>query len=605
MEDKQVSRKGPGGQYQGMPEIARIRGGMSRLALVRSAAARGLAVLVFALGASAAPLASLAAVPSAPLTQQGEQIQRQQQDQIDQDQTRILTSPRGQTVIEVPTHPAAVAPAGSCKIITTIAFENAPRMSAAERGKLIKPYVGRCLGLGDVENLLSDITRFYVQKGEPTTRVYIQPQTLAKGQLVLKVVEGKVEKIVLDNKGLHGVNLTTAFGDRANRAFNLRVFEQGLDQINRLASNNATIDIAPGDAPGESIIHIRNTAALPLHLSVSYDNTGEPQTGRNQGAVTVIGDDLLHLNDQISYTRRQTIPDGQPNANAYSDSVLLSVPYNALTLTLGYNDSAYTSQSTTSAGTTFILTGTTRNIFAEMDDVVWRDNRSKLDLSATVTNKENQNYLDSVFLPVSSRDLTVLDLMGNYSTIVGQGSVKLGAGLSKGISLFGSLRDPSGLPGDQPHAEFNKLVANAYVSLPFMAVGRQWTVSSDIEAQYGFSSLYSSEQIVIGSPYTVRGFLKDSLNNDRGFYAQNELSTVARLRAFSQVVAVRPHAGFDFGYASGAASGTARGFLSGVSAGVSATVGSITVDAYAAKSISHAGLPDEGVLAFVRASMSI
>ena len=310
-----------------------------------------MAVLVFALGASAAPLASLAAVPSAPLTQQGEQIQRQQQDQIDQDQTRILTSPRGQTVIEVPTHPAAVAPPGSCKIITAIAFENAPRMSAAERGKLIKPYVGRCLGLGDVENLLSDITRFYVQKGEPTTRIYIQPQTLAKGQLVLKVVEGKVEKIVLDNKGLHGVNLTTAFGDRANRAFNLRVFEQGLDQINRLASNNATIDIAPGDAPGESIIHIRNTAALPLHLSVSYDNTGEPQTGRNQGAVTVIGDDLLHLNDQISYTRRQTIPDGQPNANAYSDSVLLSVPYNALTLTLGYNDSAYTSQSTTSAST--------------------------------------------------------------------------------------------------------------------------------------------------------------------------------------------------------------------------------------------------------------
>ena len=35
---------------------------------------------------------------------------------------------------------------------------------------------------------------------------------------MLKVVEGKVEKVELDNKGKHDVNMTTAFGDTLQRA---------------------------------------------------------------------------------------------------------------------------------------------------------------------------------------------------------------------------------------------------------------------------------------------------------------------------------------------------------------------------------------------------
>jgi hemolysin activation/secretion protein len=563
--------------------------------------ARGLAAaIVIGVAAAAAPLQ---AAPLSP-AQQGEQLQRQQQDQIDQDQTRILTSPRGQTVIDVPTHSQAVAPAGSCQTITSILVKDAPHMSDGQRDKLIRPYVGRCMGLGDVENLLSDITRFYVEQSEPTTRVYIQTQDLAKGQLVLKVVEGKVEKVELDNKGKHGVNMTTAFGDTDNIAFNLRVFEQGLDQINRLASNNATIDILPGDQPGESIIRIRNTAAVPFHLSVSYDNTGQPSTGQNQGAVTVIGDDLLHLNDQLSYTRRQSILDPEPNANSTSNSVLLSVPYNDLTMTLGFNDSDYVSQAV-SNGTTIRLTGMTRNVFAEVDEMAWRDNRSKLDFSATLTNKLDRNYLDGEFLAVSSRDLTVLDMMANYSTIIGDGSVKLGAGWSKGLWLFGSLRDPSGLDSDQQHAQFDKLVGSVYLSLPFEGLGRQWLFTSDIEAQYAIQAVYSSEQIVVGSPFTVRGFLADSLVNDRGFYAQNEVSTIERINLLDEAVLLRPHLGLDAGYASGAAPNTPNGFLTGVAAGLAVIVGPGTVDATVTKSITHAGLPDEGLLAFVRASVSI
>ena len=565
----------------------------------------GGAVLFAGVCAMLAPVIVLAAPAPPSAIQQGEAIQRQQQQQIDQDQTRILTSPRGQTVIEVPTHAPAVAPKGSCQTISLITFLHAPDMSAKGRQRLIAPYIGRCLGLGDVENLLSDITRFYVDKGQPTTRVYIKPQNLKQGELALDVIEGKVERVVLDNHGAHSVNMTTAFAARPDMVFNLRVFEQGLDQINRLASNNATIDILPGDLPGQSIVRIRNTATFPLHLTLSYDNTGQPSTGRNQGSATVVADDLLHLNDQISYTRRQTVAEHKPNTDSASNSVLFTVPYNALTLTLGYNDSTYASQTVTAGGTVFKLTGTTRNIFGELDDVVWRDSRSKLDLSATLTDKHNRNYIDDTYLAVSSRNLTVLDLKADYTTLVGAGSLKLGFGYSRGLTAFNALKDPSGLADSAPRAQFDKLVASAYLSLPFKVAGRAYDFTSEIDGQYGFQPLYSSEQTVIGSPFTVRGFLKDSLVADRGVYAQNDVATVLRAVVFKQPVAFRPHVGVDAGYAGSAGGAGPSGFLAGVSAGVGVQVWRVNVDAYASQSIARAGLRDEGLLAFVRLTLAI
>ena len=101
---------------------------------------------------------------------QADTIQRQQQERVDEDTTRILTRPQSQTVIEVPTHERAEAKAGSCQTINRIEFAHSPLLGKEARDRLTAPYRGRCLGLGDVENLLSDITRFYIDKSRPRSR---------------------------------------------------------------------------------------------------------------------------------------------------------------------------------------------------------------------------------------------------------------------------------------------------------------------------------------------------------------------------------------------------------------------------------------------------
>src|SRR3546814_3039512 len=100
----------------------------------------------------------------------------------------------------------------------------------------------------------------------------------------------------------------------------LRRLEQGLDQINRLSSNNATLDIQPGDRPGESVVVIHNHPTRRIYANLSADNLGSRSTGRNQMALTGTAEGLLGLNEFISVTRRQSRPlnDG-PNRSSRSE----------------------------------------------------------------------------------------------------------------------------------------------------------------------------------------------------------------------------------------------------------------------------------------------
>lgn len=536
---------------------------------------------------------------------QADTIQRQQQERVDEDTTRILTRPQGPTVIEVPTHEKAEAAPGSCQTITRIEFEHSPMLGKDGRDRLTAPYLGRCLGLGDVENLLSDITRFYIDKSRPTTRVYIKPQNLAQGVLVLDVVEGRVEKVILDDNAKGTVNLFTAFGLVRDTAFNLRVFEQGLDQINRLASNHASLDIVPGSKPGYSIVRITNRAESRIHVSGSFDNTGQTNTGRRQGTGTIILDDTLGLNEMWSYTRRQTVFDNRPNTDSSSNSALFSMPFNALTLTGGYNDSAYRSQTVTAGGTVFVLTGTSSTAFGRLDAAVWRNARNKLEISAQISNKRNRNFINGIYLPISSRVLTTVSLEANLSALIGRGSFKTGIGWTKGIDALGALDDGKmALAADTPRAQFDKLTARAAYIVPLQLGKLRVTSSTEIDAQYGFDPLYANEQIVIGSPFTVRGFYQGSLIGDRGLYLQQEFSSLIPVKVGRGDAYLRPHLSFDAGRVAPATASGVRATIAGVSAGLGLNFGPVDLDFTASRSIARGPLPDEGFLAFVRATIS-
>ncbi|WP_141562781.1 POTRA domain-containing protein, partial [Pseudomonas sp. ICMP 8385] len=98
-----------------------------------------------------------------------------------------------------------------CFPIKTIELKGADSLSAADRERLIKPYIDQCLGVSQLNQLLKAVTDHYIDKGMVTSRAYLPQQDLSKGHLQVLVVEGKLEGLKgADNSQLSDRELAMA-----------------------------------------------------------------------------------------------------------------------------------------------------------------------------------------------------------------------------------------------------------------------------------------------------------------------------------------------------------------------------------------------------------
>ena len=79
--------------------------------------------------------------------------------------------------------------------------------------------------------------------------------------------------------------------------FDLRGFEQGLDQMNRLTSVDAKLQLQPGDTPGGSFVIVERAQADRFRGRAQFDTLGSDVNGRLRVTLGVELDDALGLND--------------------------------------------------------------------------------------------------------------------------------------------------------------------------------------------------------------------------------------------------------------------------------------------------------------------
>jgi len=513
-----------------------------------------------------------------------ERIQREQQElqrqQIEQ-QRRKLPEPK--STLEAAESAAGAVKGGPCRDIQEVAIASAPNLPASERARITKAYSARCLRVHDIEQLLAEITNSYIRRGYVTTRVYLPEQDLSAGRLSVMVVEGVVEKMSLSGKFSGRVSLGSALPGVEGEPLNLRDLEQGLDQINRLQSNHATVDIEPGEAPGASRIVIHNESERAFHFGATLDSMGQETTGRNQAGLSGSLDSPFGLNDYANLTYRQSLPLNSASRQSQLGSFVYLVPYGYSTTSLSYSRSDYNTLLQTGSGDKVTTEGSSEIASARFEDVLHRSRSNRITFSASLTTKASRNYLAGQFLIVSSRNLTVADTSLNYTTGFLGGVVTLESGYSWGLSAFGALKDADGLASDAPRAQFRRLNYSASYSLPFRAAGLDASFGSTLFGQRAQTPLYGSEQVLAGGIYSVRGFDETSLSGDSGFVWRNELAVRQRLNwgtAFQGVL--RPFLALDYGRTRMRedGTGTPEGAVSGATVGLSLSSGSMSVELF-------------------------
>ncbi len=483
-----------------------------------------------------------------------EEQQRQAREREELDRRR----PRSEGA-DLQPEPARPAAAGGCFAIRSVQIDGATLLDEADRARLTAAGIGDCISLAQINAVMQAITNHYVVRGYTTTRVYLPEQDLGSGTLKLLVLEGLIEQFRLEGEGVH---LGSAFPGLTGRVFNLRDIEQGLDQINRLRSNSATMDIEPGGVAGASTIVVRNRPRKRWSVNMAVDNTGSQSTGRELASAALAIDSPLGLNDFLNLSGRINTDADHDDRLSQSVSMLYSIPWGYWTFTGTASEFDYASQ-VRGTVTTFNTSGTSTTYALRADRVLFRDRDSKLSAFGNLAFKDARNALNGTRIAASSRQLATLDLGLSATTVAGGLLLSGDVAWVRGLEAFGALKDAPGQDSDAPRAQFDKIVLNASASAS-LPVGRQTlSLSSSLSAQRATDTLYGTEQFFIGGPFSVRGFRRYSIAGDSGWWLRNE----AALPLQFGDTRLRPFVGWDIGHIRADAVGDG-GTLAGVTVGV-------------------------------------
>lgn len=436
----------------------------------------------------------------------------------------------------------------SCVNIKNIEFSGNDKIGGKSINKAIKPYLNTCMSLADINNMLNTITNLYIEKGYISSRAFMtMPQKRIKeGILEIKIVEGKLSKI----EGIKKSQIWTAFPFMTGGVLNLRDIEQGIDQINRLASNSATMEIKPDEKNEYSKLEIKNTPKGTSKFTIFTDNAGSESTGETRFGFRASQDNLLNLNEQINMSFANSPSKDYDHRDADYFTLGASIPFGYWTLNNNFSWSDYRTSFLLYNGDRFYSYGNSVTNSLSLDRMLARGQRYKISASGGLTYKRNQNYTKVLDLKmkneVSSRDLAILNLGLSSTFYFNNGVLYLNPTYNKGTKWFGALDDDQNNYSQSAQYEAWKLYA--YYSRNMFDLA---TYTATFDGQYSNDELYGTEAFYLGGEYSVRGFRNEGVQSDSGYALRNDLDfNVAQLaqseNEFLQGLTFGPF--IDYGY---------------------------------------------------------
>ncbi|HXP97789.1 MAG TPA: ShlB/FhaC/HecB family hemolysin secretion/activation protein, partial [Telmatospirillum sp.] len=452
---------------------------------------------------------------------QADQIRRQRLQYEQREQELERTAPPAPPV-EPPAAPLLAPPPSSCFAISRIEVTGVTVVTEDEMAEATAPFAGKCLALADLDHVLDALNGLFIKKGFVLTRAYLPEQDLKSGVLRIVVIEGRIEGGSFKDGDRRG-ELFMAFPGLAGGPFNLRDAEQGVEQMNRLPGWDAKIALSPGKQAGTSRMEVDAAATPLLSGKIGTNGYGGAQTGHDQGQVDLGLANALGILDALSAEYDRTIDDPGPQHFSDALSARASVPYGywALLGEYDFSNYHYDVQGVTAK---FALRGHTERVSAALNRVLGRTQSSKTSLEAGYEVKRHASFLEDVKLYSQSQDLAAISLRLTYSVNLGGDVWYSTVGLKRGMGAMGT--DLKGQPvpvPSSPHAVYDKPSYDLNGFHPFSLGGVAFNWNPAFHYEYATHTLYGSEQLNVGGPFTVRGFHDNSVIGEHGGYLRNDV----------------------------------------------------------------------------------
>ncbi|KWI86040.1 hypothetical protein WM11_30730 [Burkholderia ubonensis] len=400
-------------------------------------------------------------------------------------------------------------------------------------------YAGQCVGKQGVDVLVKGLSQAILARGYVTTRVLVPEQDLSAGELKLSLIPGTIRHIRFADEKLRGT-WKAAFPTRDGDLLNLRDLEQGLEQMKRVTSQDVSMQLIPGELPGESDVVLDVKRSKPWTVVASIDNSGTRATGKLQGNLSIGVDNPLGLNDIFNIGVSQDLELGDKRLGSHGWNGFYSIPWGYWTATL----SAYTNtyyQQIAGVNQTFIASGNSKTVDFKLARVLLRSQNDVFGAYARLSRRFGQSFIEDTEISQQRRNNTIVELGLTDRHYFGGAQLDGSLAYRQGVGGLGA-QDDALAAGGGPTYRFKMAVLDANLSVPFAIAQQPFRYVTTFHGQYTGNTLYYIDDLTIGSRYTVRGFDGETmLAAARGFYWRNELQ--APIDQTGQAV----YAGIDYG----------------------------------------------------------
>lgn len=398
---------------------------------------------------------------------------------------------------------------------------------------------GLCMGEQRINMLMTQTQNIIIGRGFTTTRILAAPQNLSSGILKLTVIPGLVREIKLDlsdEKNTRAGRIQYAkniFPIKNGDILNLRDLEQGLENLKRLPTVEADIQIVPAGEPNQSDVIVKwKQRKIPVRVTLSADDAGSRQTGKYQGNITVSVDNPLFRSDLFYATVGRNLADQQEITDQNGTTVKSGTTNYALHYSVPYknwlisaNASRYNyDQAVAGTNNVYNYNGESQTQDLGLTRLLYRDAKRKTSATLKGWHRESKSYIDDAELTVQRRDVAGWQLNLDHHEYIQSAVLDLSLGYKRGTGALDSL--PALEEGVNEGTSRMKIwTLDANLNVPFQFEKQQYSYSSAFRAQYNDTPLTIQDRLSIGGRYTVRGFDGNmTLAADRGFYWRNDLA---------------------------------------------------------------------------------
>jgi hemolysin activation/secretion protein len=426
-----------------------------------------------------------------------------------------------------------------------------------------------------INAVMNRVQNAIIASGYVTTRVLAAPQDLKTGVLQLTIIPGHVGAIRFTPDSSKRISMWNAAPINAGDILNLRDIEQTLENLKRVPTADANIQIEPSseNKPGQSDVLVRYQQKFPLRISVGVDDSGLNSTGKYLGNTTLSGDNLLALSDMFYVDYNHDLGGGDSGRRGTKGyAAHYSIPWDYWLLSTTISDSDY-HQEVAGASQNYTYSGTSHNSEIKLNRLVYRNSINKTNLSLRGFLRQSKNYIDDTEVEVQRRRTAGWELGFNQSWYIGQSILDYNLAYRRGTGAEDALEAPEQGSGEGT-SRMKMLLGDLSLSVPF-SVNAPWgsqalQYSANLRGQANYTPLTPQDRFSIGSRFTVRGFDgQQTLIADHGWLMRNEL--IAPIASSGQSV----YWGLDYGEVGGQSSKYLIGkYLAGTVLGLRGSVGS-------------------------------